>query len=80
MQQQKDPASGPTSGVLLPLQDWSCPICRGVCNCSLCRKREGRCATGNLVGLARFKGHNSVHTYLERYGNKGGGPSITPLR
>uniref|UniRef100_H3CB51 Cell division cycle associated 7 like n=1 Tax=Tetraodon nigroviridis TaxID=99883 RepID=H3CB51_TETNG len=45
--------------------NWSCPICRGVCNCSLCRKKEGRCATGNLVGLARFNGHNSVHTYLE---------------
>lgn len=54
----------------LTLQNWSCPICRGVCNCSLCRKREGRCATGNLVGLARFNGHNSVHTYLERYVNK----------
>lgn len=54
----------------LTLQNWSCPICRGVCNCSLCRKKEGRCATGNLVGLARFNGHNSVHTYLERYENK----------
>ncbi|XP_011607165.2 cell division cycle-associated 7-like protein [Takifugu rubripes] len=45
--------------------NWSCPLCRAVCNCSLCRKKEGRCATGNLVGLARFNGHNSVHTYLE---------------
>ncbi|KAM4724784.1 cell division cycle-associated 7-like protein [Anableps anableps] len=44
---------------------WSCPICRGVCNCSLCRKKEGRCATGVLVGLARYNGHNNVHEYLE---------------
>ncbi|XP_054618808.1 cell division cycle-associated 7-like protein [Dunckerocampus dactyliophorus] len=44
---------------------WSCPICRGVCNCSLCRKKEGRCPTGLLVGLARYNGHDNVHEYLE---------------
>uniref|UniRef100_A0A667Y731 Cell division cycle associated 7 like n=1 Tax=Myripristis murdjan TaxID=586833 RepID=A0A667Y731_9TELE len=46
---------------------WSCPICRGVCNCSLCRKKEGRCATGTLVALARYNGHDNVHDYLKRY-------------
>ncbi|XP_061520658.1 cell division cycle-associated 7-like protein [Phycodurus eques] len=45
---------------------WSCPICRGMCNCSLCRKKEGRCATGILVGVARYNGHDNVHEYLER--------------
>ncbi|XP_028256214.1 cell division cycle-associated 7-like protein [Parambassis ranga] len=45
--------------------EWSCPICRGMCNCSLCRKKEGRCATGILVGLARYNGHDNVHEYLE---------------
>ncbi|XP_019721795.1 cell division cycle-associated 7-like protein [Hippocampus comes] len=45
---------------------WSCPICRGMCNCSLCRRKEGRCATGILVGLARYNGHDNVHEYLER--------------
>ncbi|XP_023268029.1 cell division cycle-associated 7-like protein [Seriola lalandi dorsalis] len=44
---------------------WSCPICRGMCNCSVCRKKEGRCATGILVGLARYNGHDNVHEYLE---------------
>ncbi|XP_054462313.1 cell division cycle-associated 7-like protein [Anoplopoma fimbria] len=44
---------------------WSCPICRDMCNCSLCRKKEGRCATGILVGLARYNGHDNVHEYLE---------------
>ncbi|XP_059206002.1 cell division cycle-associated 7-like protein [Centropristis striata] len=44
---------------------WWCPICREMCNCSLCRKKEGRCATGILVGLARYNGHDNVHEYLE---------------
>ncbi|KAK5855198.1 hypothetical protein PBY51_005326 [Eleginops maclovinus] len=44
---------------------WSCPICRDMCNCSLCRKKEGRCATGILLGLARYNGHDNVHKYLE---------------
>ncbi|KAM9838460.1 cell division cycle-associated 7-like protein [Aulostomus maculatus] len=48
---------------------WSCPICRGMCNCSLCRKKEGRCATGILVGLARYNGHDNVHKYLESIQN-----------
>ncbi|KAI2653229.1 Cell division cycle-associated 7-like protein [Labeo rohita] len=45
---------------------WECPICRGVCNCSLCRKRDGRCATGALTRLAKFYGHDNVRDYLER--------------
>ncbi|KAK2830270.1 hypothetical protein Q5P01_018201 [Channa striata] len=45
--------------------EWSCPICRRMCNCSLCRKKEGRCATGILVGLARYNGHDNVHEYLK---------------
>ncbi|KAL0962042.1 hypothetical protein UPYG_G00334980 [Umbra pygmaea] len=45
--------------------DWQCPLCRGICNCSLCRRREGRCATGILVHLAQHKGHSNVQDYLE---------------
>nr|XP_023673396.1 cell division cycle-associated 7-like protein isoform X1 [Paramormyrops kingsleyae] len=44
---------------------WKCPLCRGICNCSLCRKREGRCATGSLVRMAKFYGHSNVREYLE---------------
>ncbi|XP_028820259.1 cell division cycle-associated 7-like protein [Denticeps clupeoides] len=44
---------------------WECPICRGVCNCSLCRKRDGRCATGSLTRLAKHYGHDSVREYLD---------------
>ncbi|XP_063266858.1 cell division cycle-associated 7-like protein isoform X4 [Prinia subflava] len=45
---------------------WICPPCRGVCNCSYCRRRDGRCATGMLIHLAKFYGYNNVKEYLER--------------
>uniref|UniRef100_A0A673SSH3 Cell division cycle associated 7 like n=2 Tax=Suricata suricatta TaxID=37032 RepID=A0A673SSH3_SURSU len=45
--------------------DWMCPPCRGICNCSYCRKRDGRCATGILIHLAKFYGYNNVKEYLE---------------
>ncbi|KAM9494256.1 cell division cycle-associated 7-like protein [Clarias gariepinus] len=44
---------------------WECPLCRGICNCSLCRKRDGRCATGALTHLAKYYGYNNVKEYLE---------------
>ncbi|XP_053561517.1 cell division cycle-associated protein 7-like [Bombina bombina] len=47
--------------------DWQCPPCRGICNCSFCRQREGRCATGILFPLARYHGYSDVHSYLNRY-------------
>ena len=37
----------------------------GICNCSICRKRNGKCATGILTNLANTRGHTSVHHYLE---------------
>ncbi|OXB74575.1 UNVERIFIED_CONTAM: hypothetical protein H355_006445 [Colinus virginianus] len=45
--------------------DWICPPCRGVCNCSYCRRRDGRCATGMLIHLAKFYGYDNVKEYLE---------------
>lgn len=45
--------------------DWICPPCRDICNCSYCRKRDGRCATGMLIHLAKFSGHDNVKEYLE---------------
>ncbi|XP_063308460.1 cell division cycle-associated 7-like protein isoform X1 [Pelobates fuscus] len=45
--------------------DWICPSCRDICNCSYCRKRDGRCATGMLIHLAKFYGHDNVKEYLE---------------
>ncbi|XP_042350769.1 cell division cycle-associated protein 7a [Plectropomus leopardus] len=45
--------------------EWHCPPCRGICNCSFCRAREGRCATGVLVYLAKYHGYDNVHAYLK---------------
>ncbi|XP_053409479.1 cell division cycle-associated 7-like protein isoform X1 [Nycticebus coucang] len=44
---------------------WVCPPCRGICNCSYCRRRDGRCATGILIHLAKFYGYDNVKEYLE---------------
>uniref|UniRef100_A0A8C5QCD0 Cell division cycle associated 7 n=1 Tax=Leptobrachium leishanense TaxID=445787 RepID=A0A8C5QCD0_9ANUR len=45
--------------------EWLCPPCRGICNCSFCRQRNGRCATGVLVYLAKYHGFDNVHAYLK---------------
>ncbi|KAJ8354413.1 hypothetical protein SKAU_G00219800 [Synaphobranchus kaupii] len=44
---------------------WVCPPCRGICNCSFCRKADGRCATGILIHMAKYYGHSNVKEYLE---------------
>lgn len=28
--------------------NWICPVCRGICNCSLCRQAKGWAPTGSL--------------------------------
>ncbi|XP_056294130.1 cell division cycle-associated protein 7-like isoform X1 [Pseudoliparis swirei] len=48
--------------------EWTCPPCRGICNCSFCRQREGRCPTGILFPLAQYHGFSDVHSYLSRWG------------
>uniref|UniRef100_A0A8C3AN87 Cell division cycle associated 7a n=1 Tax=Cyclopterus lumpus TaxID=8103 RepID=A0A8C3AN87_CYCLU len=45
--------------------EWLCPPCRGICNCSFCRARDGRCATGVLVYLAKYHGFDNAHAYLK---------------
>lgn len=49
---------------LCPLQEWCCPPCRDICNCSICRTREGKPATGILINLARARGFSNVNDYL----------------
>jgi len=44
---------------------WSCPPCRGFCNCSICRNRNGKGATGILHHLAQAKGFDDVASYLK---------------
>ncbi|XP_074532432.1 cell division cycle-associated protein 7-like isoform X2 [Halichoeres trimaculatus] len=50
--------------------EWKCPPCRGICNCSFCRLREGRCPTGILFPLAQYHGFSDVHSYLSSLRNK----------
>ena len=44
---------------------WSCPSCRNICNCSICRNRKGKGATGILINLAQSKGFSNVADYLK---------------
>ncbi|XP_010904134.2 cell division cycle-associated protein 7 isoform X2 [Esox lucius] len=50
--------------------DWRCPPCRGICNCSFCRARDGRCPTGILLPLAQYHGFSDVHSYLSSLRSK----------
>lgn len=50
------------------LEDWICPKCRGVCNCSICMKRKGYRPTGILSHTAKASGFNSVHELLHNKG------------
>ncbi|XP_058038719.1 cell division cycle-associated 7-like protein [Ahaetulla prasina] len=45
--------------------EWFCPPCRGQCNCSSCRQRDGYCATGTLIHMAKLYGYSNVKEYLE---------------
>merc|ERR1712032_199472 len=51
---------------------WACPPCRGFCNCSICRNRKGKGATGILIQLAQAKGYDNVAAYLKALQSKKG--------
>ncbi|KAL8229212.1 hypothetical protein R6Q57_014112 [Mikania cordata] len=44
--------------------DWVCPVCRGICNCSLCRQAKGWSPTGVLYRKISSQGYKSVAHYL----------------
>ncbi|KAF2313757.1 hypothetical protein GH714_013219 [Hevea brasiliensis] len=44
--------------------EWKCPKCRGICNCSLCMKKRGHKPTGILVHTAKENGFSSVSELL----------------
>ncbi|XP_020251941.1 uncharacterized protein LOC109829198 isoform X2 [Asparagus officinalis] len=52
------------------VENWVCPKCRGVCNCSFCMKRKGFQPTGILTHVAKSNGFNSVHELLDNKGAK----------
>ncbi|KAF4391567.1 hypothetical protein G4B88_030718, partial [Cannabis sativa] len=43
---------------------WICPVCRDICNCSLCRKAKGWMPTGQLTRKVFRLGYKSVAHYL----------------
>ncbi|XP_015592142.1 cell division cycle-associated protein 7 isoform X2 [Cephus cinctus] len=45
--------------------DWACPPCRGLCNCSICRTRNGQRPTGILAPIVQEEGYSSVMDYLQ---------------
>ncbi|KAG6405885.1 hypothetical protein SASPL_133479 [Salvia splendens] len=44
--------------------DWICPVCRGICNCSLCRQGKGWPPTGMMYKKIANLGYKSVAHYL----------------
>ncbi|GFP80949.1 cell division cycle-associated 7-like protein [Phtheirospermum japonicum] len=44
--------------------NWVCPVCRGICNCSLCRQAKGWPPTGTLYRKISSLGYKSVAHYL----------------
>ncbi|XP_058069244.1 uncharacterized protein LOC131218613 isoform X2 [Magnolia sinica] len=44
--------------------NWVCPVCRGICNCSLCRLKRGWAPTGPLYKKVLSLGFKSVAHYL----------------
>ncbi|XP_042026191.1 uncharacterized protein LOC121773403 isoform X2 [Salvia splendens] len=50
------------------LEEWKCPKCRGVCNCSVCMKRRGHQPTG----AAKATGFASVNEMLTAEGSDNG--------
>ncbi|KAJ0260408.1 Zinc-finger domain of monoamine-oxidase A repressor R1 [Hirschfeldia incana] len=44
--------------------EWVCPVCRGICNCSLCRNHKGWVPTGPIYRRIAKLGYKSVAHYL----------------
>lgn len=61
---------GEDARVTLKDSKWICPPCRGICNCSFCRRKAGRGATGILIHLARENGFSDVSSYLQSFNKK----------
>ncbi|TXG57823.1 hypothetical protein EZV62_015652 [Acer yangbiense] len=51
------------------LDDWNCPKCRGICNCSQCMKKRGHKPTGQLAHAAKATGFSSVSEMLRIRGH-----------
>lgn len=56
---------GEDVAVVLKDPSWICPPCRNICNCSICRRRDGKLPTGILVPHALENGYDSVKDFLQ---------------
>lgn len=56
---------GEDARLALQNENWICPPCRGICNCSFCRQRSGASCTGILAPTARANGFTDVNSYLK---------------
>jgi len=45
-------------------ENWMCPVCRHICNCSFCRLKRGWTPTGPLYKRIKSLGYKSVAHYL----------------
>ncbi|CAM0956384.1 unnamed protein product [Alopecurus aequalis] len=61
---------------------WTCPKCRGECNCSACRKKNGKMPTGILAHAAKASGCSSVHDLLNKGADEVAAAQklVTPLK
>lgn len=55
---------GEEADVALRDPKWECPPCRNLCNCSICRTRQGKMPTGILAPVAQNQGFKSVADFL----------------
>ncbi|CAK8533268.1 unnamed protein product [Lathyrus sativus] len=53
------------------LNDWMCPKCKGICNCSFCMKKRGQQPTGLLAHTAKKSGFHSVSDMLSKKASEG---------
>lgn len=51
--------------------NWYCPVCRGKCNCSICRTKDGKRPTGVLAPIALSQGYDSVDHFLKHLNGQG---------
>ncbi|XP_078177411.1 uncharacterized protein LOC144571884 isoform X2 [Carex rostrata] len=50
------------------LNNWMCPKCRDICNCSFCMKKKGHLPTGIMIHTAKATGYSSVSELLDKRG------------
>uniref|UniRef100_A0A803LKN9 DDT domain-containing protein n=1 Tax=Chenopodium quinoa TaxID=63459 RepID=A0A803LKN9_CHEQI len=55
---------GENAEEMATLDNWNCPKCRDICNCSFCRKKKGHKPTGILAHTAKATGFSSVSELL----------------